>query len=139
MLLSVVGATVALASAPQAFGQDAEDQDMHPPKFKALEDVSSHCVLTGNDCLRHCFGMLAMHDLSMSECAASAYQLVAACGALQVLAAVNSPHVPAFARAVAEVCTACKQQCDKFPKIAECKACSDSCKACADECKKVAA
>ncbi|MFZ3325552.1 MAG: hypothetical protein WA231_06475, partial [Methylocella sp.] len=50
------------------------------------------CVVTGNDCLRHCYGMFSMKDTSMAACANAAFQLVAACAALNTLAAVNSEH-----------------------------------------------
>ena len=76
---------------------------MHPAKYKALQDDCGHCVSTANDCLRHCIGMLAMQDDSMNGCIDTAYQVVAACGALQALAAPNSPQVPAFAKATAAV------------------------------------
>jgi hypothetical protein len=49
---------------------------MHPPKYKALEEATAHCVATGNDCLRHCLAMYKMKDTSMSDCADSALQLV---------------------------------------------------------------
>ena len=81
--------------------------------------------------------MFSMKDTSMAACADSAFQLVAACNALASLAAVNSSHVPAFAKTVAKVCEDCKKECDKFPKIAECTACGDACKKCAEECRKV--
>jgi Cys-rich four helix bundle protein (predicted Tat secretion target) len=97
---------------------------MHPPKYKALEESSGRCVATGNDCLRHCLGMLSMKDVSMAGCTDSAYQLVADCNALYTLAAtlaaVNSAHLPGFAKAVGEVCVACQKECEKFPNIAEC-------------------
>jgi Cys-rich four helix bundle protein (predicted Tat secretion target) len=80
-----------------------------------------------------------MKDTSMAGCTNSFYQMIAACGALQTLAAVNSPHVPAFAKVVAQMCEDCQKECEKFPDVAECKACGDSCKACAGECRKVAA
>jgi len=111
---------------------------MHPPKYKALEEAASHCVATGNDCLRHCLGMYAMKDTSMANCADAAYQVVVACGALQALAAVNSPHVGAVAKGVEQICKACQTECEKFPNVAECKACGESCKACAAECAKAA-
>jgi hypothetical protein len=31
------------------------------------------------------------------------------------------------------ICTDCEKECDKFPRITECKTCGDSCKACAEE------
>jgi hypothetical protein len=53
-----------------------------------------------------------------------------------MLAAVNSPHVPALAKVVAQMCEDCQKECEKFPDVAECKACGDSCKACAEECRR---
>jgi Cys-rich four helix bundle protein (predicted Tat secretion target) len=115
-----------------------EMEQMHPPKYNALEKTSIECVATGNDCLRHCLGMFAMKDTSMSKCADTAFQLVAGCSALASLAAVNSEHTAHLAKVVEMLCNDCKKECDNFPKIVECKACGDACKACADECRKVA-
>jgi Cys-rich four helix bundle protein (predicted Tat secretion target) len=134
-----LGSVAAFAAASRAHAEIAgagTSEEMHPPKFKALEQTSIECVATGNDCLRHCFGMFAMKDVSMGECANAAFQLVAACNALAALASVNSPHTQALARTVAQVCDDCKTQCDKFSQIRECVACSDACKKCADECRK---
>jgi Cys-rich four helix bundle protein (predicted Tat secretion target) len=137
--IAVAGTLAAAASASPAFAQMGEEENMHPPKFKALEETAGHCTATGKDCIRHCLGMYAMKDTSMAGCAESVYQLIAACAALQTLAAVNSEHIGHFAKAVALVCRDCQKECEKFPKIAECKACGESCKACAAECDKVAA
>ena len=112
---------------------------MHPAKYKALEDSTSHCVSTGDACMRHCLGMLSMKDTSMAGCTNAAYQMMAACGALRTLAAVNSPYVPALAKVIAQVCADCQKECEKFPDVAECKACGDSCKTCAEECRKIGA
>ena len=137
--IAALGTAAAVASTSQAFAQAAGGgmEDMHPPLYKALEKASIDCVATGNDCLRHCFGMFAMKDTSMAECADATFQLVAACEALAALAAVNSPHVHSLAKTVELICEDCKKQCDKFPKIAECTACGDACKKCADECRKI--
>jgi Cys-rich four helix bundle protein (predicted Tat secretion target) len=112
---------------------------MHPPKYKALEEAAGRCVATANDCMRHCLGMMTMNDASMSVCANASYQVVAACGALQTLAAVNSAQLPAFAQAVGTICVACQKECGKFPQYAECKACGEACRDCAEACRKVAA
>jgi Cys-rich four helix bundle protein (predicted Tat secretion target) len=80
-----------------------------------------------------------VEDTSMTGCADTAFQLVAACSALAALAAVNSEHTGHLAKAVAMVCKDCQKECEKYPKVAECKACGESCKACAAECDKVAA
>jgi Cys-rich four helix bundle protein (predicted Tat secretion target) len=137
-----IGMSAVLASS-QAFAQTGSAEmsgshGMHSAKYKALEDASGHCVGTANDCLRHCIGMLAMNDYTMTGCIDTAYQVVAACGALQALAAVNSAQVPAFAKATAAICTACQKQCEKYPNVPECKACAESCKICAEECMKAA-
>jgi Cys-rich four helix bundle protein (predicted Tat secretion target) len=139
--VTAFGALAATAAASPAFaaGEGAPLAHHHPAMFKALFDSASHCVGAGNECLRHCFGMLAMKDPSMGACTQSTFDLVAACSALATLAGTNSPSTPILAKAVAEVCMACKKECDKFPEIAECKACGDSCKACAEECHKISA
>jgi Cys-rich four helix bundle protein (predicted Tat secretion target) len=141
--IAAAGTAAAVASASQAFAQGMmggeTEEPMHPPKYKALEAETLKCVGTGNDCLRHCLSMYRMKDTSMSDCADAAFQLVAACGALNALASVNSEHTGHLAKAVAMVCRDCQKACEKYPKVAECKACGESCKACAAECDKVAA
>jgi Cys-rich four helix bundle protein (predicted Tat secretion target) len=135
--LAAAGVAAFLAASGEAEAE-MSGMSMHPPMFKALQDDCGHCVGAANDCLRHCIGMLAMKDYSMTGCVNTAYQVVAACGALQALAAVDSPAVPAFARATAEICAACQKECEKYPDVAECKACAASCKACSEECRRVA-
>jgi Cys-rich four helix bundle protein (predicted Tat secretion target) len=141
--MAAVGTTAAVVAAQHAFAQApaaapaAFEPPMHPAQYKALEDVAGECVETGEDCLRHCFGMLAMKDTSMAACAEKVYELIAACRALRTLAAANSKHVPIFAKAVEQVCIDCKKECDKFPKIAECHACGAACAKCAEECRKL--
>lgn len=140
-----VAAAVGAAAALSATRALAEEQSasphsehmMHGPKFQPLMKTSAECVSTGNECLRHCFGMLSMNDTSMAGCTKAAYDLVSACTALESLAAVNSPFTPTLAKAVGDVCMACKKECDRFQQYSECKACGDACKACADECRKV--
>lgn len=137
--IAAAGTAAAVVSTSQAFAQmAAEESNMHPPKYKALEKATVECIATGNDCLRHCFGMYKMKDTNMADCADAAYQLVAGCGALASLAAVNSEHTGHLAKVVEMLCNDCKKECDKFPNIAVCKACGDACKACAEECRKAA-
>lgn len=75
----------------------------------------------------------------MAGCADAAFQLVSACAALQTLAAVNSAHTGQLAKAVSMVCKDCQKECERWPKVAECRACGEACKACAAECDKAAA
>ncbi len=107
-IAAAVGMAAAVASASQAFAQDY-------PDVGAIKK-----------------------DTSMAACANAAYQLVAACAALSTLAAVNSEHTGHLAKTVEMICNDCKKECDKFPKITECKDCGEACKACADECQKIA-
>src|ERR1700738_391566 len=138
--IAAAGTVAAVASTSQAFAQmAAEEPEMHPPKYKAPEVEAAKCVASGKDCLRHRLGMYKMKDTSMAGCADTAFQLVAACGALAALAAVNSEHTGHLAKVGAMVCRDCQKECEKWPKVAECKSCGESCKACAAECDKVAA
>lgn len=142
--MATVGAVAAAASITPAFAEDAKTTDahaehMHPPKYKSLSEASAKCVAEGANCLRHCFGMLSMNDASMADCTKLSYDTIAACAALQSLASVNSTYTPAMAKVVANICEACKKECDKFPQYVECKDMGAACKACGEACLKVAA
>ena len=78
--VTALGAAAATISVSRAFAEEAPVKHMHPPKYKALMESAGKCVSTGNECLRHCFGMLSMNDTSMAECTKASYDLVAACG-----------------------------------------------------------
>jgi len=136
--IAAAGTAVAALSSIGALAQTSgKTQDMHPPKYQALGESSGKCVATGEDCMRHCLGMLSMKDTSMAACTSSVVQLIAVCRALVTLASLNSTFTPAFAKDVATVCDACGRECQKFSNFAECKACADACKSCADECRKL--
>jgi Cys-rich four helix bundle protein (predicted Tat secretion target) len=137
-LIAAVGALAVAGGTTKASAQTPGD--MHPAKYKALEESAGKCVATGEDCLRHCLAMMSMKDTSMAACANSVVELIAACRALQTLAAVNSTFTPAFAKTVGAVCATCEQECRKFyAKYTVCKTCADACKTCGDECHKIAA
>ncbi|HMK90912.1 MAG TPA: four-helix bundle copper-binding protein [Methylocystis sp.] len=137
--IAAMGAAAAAASITPAFAEEEAKVHHHPPLFKALADAAGKCVVDGDSCLRHCFGMLSMNDTSMAACTTASFDTIAACRALSTLASVNSSHVAAFAKAVEQVCLECKKECDKFPQYSECVAMGASCKACAEECRKIAA
>lgn len=107
-------------------------------RYHHLEETSAHCVMTGQDCLRHCLDTFAAGDTTLAACAKSVRELVAVCAALQDLAVANSLYVPALAKVVLTVCTDCEKECRKHADHhAECKACADACKDCAEECRKL--
>jgi Cys-rich four helix bundle protein (predicted Tat secretion target) len=139
--LTAVSAAAALATTSAAFAEEGKKPAAHhhPPQYKGVSEASAKCVDAGNNCLRHCFGMLNMGDTSMAACTQATYEVIAACGALDALAATNSSFTPAFAKVVANICAACKKECDKFPEVAECVTMGSACKACEEECHKIAA
>ena len=141
-LMSTAGAASAtlLATAMMARAEEknaSEHAHHHPAKYKALSETAAKCVLDGENNVRHCIAMVAMKDTSMAECLKLTFDTIAACRALESLAAVNSPYTGAIAKVVDEVCMACKKECDKFLQYEECRAMSESCNACAVECRKV--
>jgi Cys-rich four helix bundle protein (predicted Tat secretion target) len=139
--VTTLGAIAAVAGVAPAFAAESTDhaKHAHPALYKALSQAASKCVASGEDCMRHNFGMLSMNDTSMADCTKATYDTIAACRALITLASVNSPFTAKLAKVVEEVCAACKKECDKFPQYPECVDMGEACKACADECKKVAA
>jgi len=139
-IAAVATAAVAAAAAPQATARvPAAAASTEPPnrprEYAALGAAAGTCLDAAEDCLRECFGMLASRDTSMAACAEAAYALIAACRAVRTLAAVNSVHVPIFAKAVEQACIGCRMECDRFPGIAACVACGDACSKCAAECR----
>lgn len=137
-----VGAAAALASTSAVYAENdpsPRSAEMHGPMYVVLQTSAAHCLTAGEGCLRHCFGMLSMNDTSMASCAKTSYDMITACTALQSLAAVNSSHVPALARAVAAICLDCQKQCEKFPDVTECKACAEACAVTIKECHRLAA
>jgi Cys-rich four helix bundle protein (predicted Tat secretion target) len=109
-------------------------------KYEDLAESAAECVATGNDCLRHCLDSFVAGDTTLAACAKTVRDVISACAALETLALSNSPHVPAFAKAVLGVCMACEQECRKHAHHhAECKDCAEACKDCAEECKALGA
>jgi Cys-rich four helix bundle protein (predicted Tat secretion target) len=108
------------------------------PSYAALAQASSICLAAGQNCLRRALAALATKDVALADCANSTADVVAACGALAALAGLGSPYAPAFARTVADLCLACKKDCDKLPNVAECAALGAACASCAAECAKAA-
>ena len=139
--IAAMGAAAAAASVSSAFAEEGAGAHVHhhPPMYKALSEAAGKCVVDGDSCLRHCFGMLSMNDTSMADCTKASFDVIAGCRALETLASVNSPHTAALAKAVEQMCAACKKECDKFPQYSECVAMGASCKTCGEECRKIAA
>ena len=132
-------ALTAPASAASEKPAKPAQQEVRPKQsYVALARSSSICLAAGQNCLRRALAALATKDVALADCANSAADVVAACGALAALAGLGSPYAPAFARTVADLCLACKRDCDKLPNVAECAALGAACASCAAECAKAA-
>jgi Cys-rich four helix bundle protein (predicted Tat secretion target) len=135
---AVAGAAAPPASAPARatpIGTEAPMKPtMRPGKYAELEAAAGACLDAGEDCLRSCFGLLADQDSGMITVADAAYELVTACRAVRSLAAVKSPHVPIFAKALEQTCIACRSACEQFPGVEACKMLG-ACRTCAEECR----
>jgi Cys-rich four helix bundle protein (predicted Tat secretion target) len=134
-----LAALTAPASAASEKPAKPAPQELRPkPSYVALARASSICLAAGQDCLRRALPALKTKDVALADCANSTADVVAACGALAALAGLGSPYAPAFARTVADLCLACKKDCDKLPGVAECAALGAACASCAAECAKAA-
>ena len=132
-------ALTAPASAASEKPAKPAQQEVRPKQsYAALARSSSICLVAGQNCLRRALAALATKDVALADCANSAADVVAACGALAALAGLGSPYAPAFARTVADLCLACEKDCDKLPSVAECAALGAACASCAAECAKAA-
>ncbi len=137
--LGLLGNTVLAAEA----GHSHHDHSMHhnhgASSLQPLVDSAAKCVTTGQTCLAHCLVLLGEGDKAMAECARAVNQMMAACGALQNLAAQASRLTGQMAALALEACSECEKACRKHAdKHAECKACMESCGECIKACKAVA-
>jgi Cys-rich four helix bundle protein (predicted Tat secretion target) len=136
--LGFAALTAPAPAAPEKPAKPAPREVRPKTSYAALALASSMCLAAAQDCLRRAFAALATKDVALADCASSAADVVAACGALAALAGFGSPYAPAFARTVADLCLACKKDCDKLPRVAECAALGAACASCAAECAKAA-
>jgi Cys-rich four helix bundle protein (predicted Tat secretion target) len=125
--------------APAPGGSGKHVHDTIPTPYRELVRTSSACVSTGDLCLSHCVTLLGEGDTELAPCARTVRDTIAACGALQQLAAANSPHVREFAQVVAKVCADCQAECHKHEQHPVCRDCEKACQECKQACDKVAA
>ncbi len=136
---------VALASASiagKAFAVEAHDHHHHHVGTVNMDLISatSDCVQKGEICLAHCLVLWGQGDQEMASCAQSVNQMLAVCGALQLLAAQESAFLPNQAKIAMDVCKECEEECKKHADMHEaCKACMEGCVSCYKQCKKIAA
>lgn len=140
MLAAVTtGRALAADHAHMDHGQMDMQHAHSPNKHQALLSATADCVVKAQLCVQHCLVLLGQGDQEMAACAQSASQVIAACGAMQQLAAADSRHLPQMAKLAMDLCKECEDECRKMDKHPECKACGEACISCYRECKKIAA
>ena len=122
------------AHAPGVAGKHVHDAT----PYGDLVRTSAACVSTGELCLSHCLTRLGQGDTELAACARTVRDTIAACGALQQLAAANSAHTREFAQVVAKVCADCQAECNKHEQHPVCRNCEKACQDCRQECDKAA-
>ena len=133
------GGVFLYAASSQAMAQAMmmhDHEHMHGASpYQALIDATAECGIKGQLCLAHSLHLLEQGDQEMAGCVKTVQQMLALCGALQNLAAQNSPYVGELAKVAGEACQTCEKECRKHEdKHAECKACAESCANCAKQC-----
>jgi Cys-rich four helix bundle protein (predicted Tat secretion target) len=127
--LLLAGATRAAHGAPAAANA----------KHAALVATALDCAGTGELCLQHCFAEFAKGQTMLAACAQRVAEMVPVCKTLASLAALDSDHLPAYAKVCIDVCTSCEEECRKHEAHAAiCKQCADSCAAVIAACRKLA-
>ena len=140
---ALIAGTAAFAVGASASQAMAGDHPKHSHHHDAGGDntglvrASGDCQIAGEICQAHCQTMLATGDNSLAACAASVRDMMASCSSLMQMAASNSKHLPAMAKLCSQILKECKDECEKHPEHAECKACAQACDVCLKECKKV--
>jgi Cys-rich four helix bundle protein (predicted Tat secretion target) len=103
----------------------------------ALVETAQYCVSTGAPCMAHCLQEFEAGRFELSSCASRVQLLTAACRALSQLAAIGSKYTTGFAKATADVCRTCEDECRQHADMHEIyKACADTCVSCIEECEK---
>jgi Cys-rich four helix bundle protein (predicted Tat secretion target) len=134
-LLSTFAGAAALSIAGRAVAGEAHAAQKGAGPNREVLESALHCARDGEVCLAHCLESFSAGDTMLAECARSVAQLVPACTALAQLAALKSPRLAEFAKAVVLICKDCEAQCRKHvDHHAFCKDCADSCLACIKAC-----
>ncbi len=102
--------------------------------WKAVADAAAHCIKVGEVCAKHCEEMIAKGSKDMQACHTTVMDMLAACGAMQKLAAQGSKHAPAFAKACSAVLADCIKACEPHKDMKECLDCATACKECEKAC-----
>jgi Cys-rich four helix bundle protein (predicted Tat secretion target) len=102
--------------------------------YSDLAQEAHHCVRMGEACLSHCIVDLQSGSLELVECILRVEELIAVCGAMATVAALDSEHVLAMVAVTKDVCITCEEECRKFAdKHETCGDCADACLDCSKD------
>jgi len=134
-----LGAVVASAIlVPSLKSDDHKGHSMGKNPLSKAMMASIHCKMAAEICLGHCLEMMGKGDKSLSPCAQSARDVIAACDSFLSLASNGSKFIKKQAKLCAEICDSCAEECKKHAnKHESCKECLDSCLLCSKEMAKV--
>lgn len=93
-------------------------------------DACKECLAIAAYCSQACI------EENMPECAKRCLECVEICKTMIVLAARDSMNVSVVARACAQICKACAEECEKHDND-HCSACAEACRKCAEECRNI--
>ena len=97
--------------------------------------TTAKCITAGLECINLCRKELAKGDKAMAECLGTVTDMLAACEALQKLAANESPHLAAMAKVCQKTLQDCAKSCEPHAKhMSECRACMEACRECEKAC-----
>jgi Cys-rich four helix bundle protein (predicted Tat secretion target) len=111
-----------------------------PDPREILLATLATCIDKGQQCAAHCARQLASGQVDFGNCEAKVHQMLALCGALQILAAREAELAKKAALLCAEACKACIAACAEHKTHfahgmhLECKACLEACESCDKAC-----
>ena len=137
--------TGAVGVAALAFRGTARAQTKKPDARATLLGALADCSRTGEVCVAHCATELAQGNKELANCNLRVHEMLALVGAMQRLAALDTPLARKQAELCAAACRTCKDACyDHKAHFAHgmhlaCKECGESCERCEAACRAYAA
>lgn len=94
----------------------------------AVLEAMGDCLQAGELCQAHCLRLLGSGDTSMAACSQAVTAMLAVCGAVSTLVALDNAHRNDMLRVCLQVCADCEAACRPHAgHHAECGACAEAC------------
>jgi hypothetical protein len=101
-------------------------------EYQSSFDTAMHCVVECEHCAKACMG----HP-DMVKCAQMCLDCAEVCQTLATYMVRGSYFIFHLARACADICEACAQECEKY-NLEHCQKCAKVCRQAAEEYRKIA-